>query len=161
MSAGAGQRRQQARDLVGLTQPLEHELLDAPVDPLHRGGRARHERELALAPREEPPQRLLAHRGAHRRVDDAPLRERDLRTLPVSLDREPPGLPVDGEDLEEIGDRDLREVAFDLAALAGDGAGGVHAPEDLLDAREHLVEVERLAQERAEPRALRDRRSRR
>jgi hypothetical protein len=133
---GSGRERgPEARDLVGLAQPLEHELLDAPIDPLRPGGRARHESELPLAAREESPQRLLAHGRAHGRVDDAPLGERDLRALPLALHGEPPGPAVRGEDLEEVCDGDLREVALDLAALAGDGAGGVHAPEDLLDAR--------------------------
>ena len=113
-----------------------------------------HERELPLAQREQAIERLLPVGVARPRVDHPPLVERDLRLLTLPLERELPGLPVHGEDLQEVHERDLREVPLDLAALAGDRARRLDAPEDLLDPPEHLVVVEGLLEERAEPRAV-------
>jgi len=116
--------------------------VDARLDRLV----ARMEGELSLPPREHPEERLLPGDRPHARVDHAALDQRHLRPLLAAGDVQPPGLAVHRQDLQQVHERDLRQVALQLPAAARNRPGGLHLAEDLVDAGQHLLPLEGLAQ---------------
>jgi len=92
------------------------------VDARARGAALGVEDEATRAQRERAVERLLAHhaaRGAHRargaRVDDAARHQPDRGARAFALHAQLAGATVLREHLQEIEERDLREVAFELA----------------------------------------------
>ena len=119
----ASRRRQLAREplpLVELAHALEQQRAGRPLDRGALGRAGVRGTRSGRAPREQPEQRLLARRRSRARLDqvavahpDAPALARAARR-PAELDHAGPAVHV--EELEQVGERDLREPALELAA---------------------------------------------
>ena len=120
--------------LVGLALRLAQQRARRPLD---RAALARHrllaEGEAAAAPGEQPIQRLLALHAADPRLHDVAVAQIDppARGAPAAaraqLDHA--GLAIDVEQLEQLRQRDLRELPLDArAAIARSGAPAARAP---------------------------------
>src|SRR5690625_1804578 len=120
--------------LVEMAPALHQERVDGGVQPPLGRRPIGAEDEAALREREQPIKGLLSRRITLDRVNDAPIDKADLTCDSIALEAKEPCAPVRREDLEQVEEAHLRELAAELNWLTRREAprdGGVKDREEL------------------------------
>jgi len=110
--------------------------VDAPLADVPR----RREHELTVSHAQGSVERLLSHHDPGRGVDDVAVLDPDRGLRVAAREHQATGATVGREDLQQVEERHLRQIAPQLALLHR-GVGGA---QEVVDARSHFAGVEGL-----------------